>query len=225
MRMTARVAACDTPSKAWARALAYTAPIARNPDATLSTQINDLAETFGDRPALIGKDVTLSYRALAARANRFARWALAQGLGRGDVVCLLMHNCPEYFAAWLGITRTGAIAALVNTNLVGDSLTHAIRAASPKCIVVGADLAETVAAARAAIESAVPCWVQGTDGCVHDMSPLESALEAQLSMPLKASECAPPSTRDPALYIYTSGTTGLPKAAVVSHHRVLQWSY
>ena len=34
-----------------------------------------------------------------------------------------------------------------------------------------------------------------------------------------------PSTRDPALYIYTSGTTGLPKAAVVSHHRVLQWSY
>jgi fatty-acyl-CoA synthase len=30
---------------------------------------------------------------------------------------------------------------------------------------------------------------------------------------------------DRALFIYTSGTTGLPKAAIVSHARVLQWSY
>ena len=30
---------------------------------------------------------------------------------------------------------------------------------------------------------------------------------------------------DRALYIYTSGTTGLPKAANVSHARVMQWSH
>ena len=30
---------------------------------------------------------------------------------------------------------------------------------------------------------------------------------------------------DPALLIYTSGTTGLPKAANVSHHRVMSWSH
>ena len=30
---------------------------------------------------------------------------------------------------------------------------------------------------------------------------------------------------DPALLIYTSGTTGLPKAAYVSHRRVLEWSF
>ncbi len=29
---------------------------------------------------------------------------------------------------------------------------------------------------------------------------------------------------DRALHIYTSGTTGLPKAANVSHHRLMQWS-
>jgi fatty-acyl-CoA synthase len=33
------------------------------------------------------------------------------------------------------------------------------------------------------------------------------------------------SIEDRALYIYTSGTTGLPKAANVSHARVLQWSH
>ena len=30
---------------------------------------------------------------------------------------------------------------------------------------------------------------------------------------------------DRALYIYTSGTTGPPKAAIVSHARVMQWSH
>ena len=30
---------------------------------------------------------------------------------------------------------------------------------------------------------------------------------------------------DPALLIYTSGTTGLPKAAYVSHHRVMMWTH
>jgi len=31
--------------------------------------------------------------------------------------------------------------------------------------------------------------------------------------------------KDTALYIYTSGTTGLPKAAKISHYRLMQWSH
>jgi len=223
--MTRTAIVPDTPSKAWARALANTAAIARNPGVTFPTLITELAETFGDRPALIGEDVTYSYRALASRANQFARWALAQGVCRGDVVCLVMQNCPDYLAAWLGITRTGAVASLVNTNLVGDSLAHAIRTASPKCIVVGADLADAVAAATASLEPAVSCWVHGEEPRGHSMERIDLSLDSESPMELTASECALPSTRDRALYIYTSGTTGLPKAAVVSHHRVLQWSY
>ena len=35
----------------------------------------------------------------------------------------------------------------------------------------------------------------------------------------------PPDIEDRALYIYTSGTTGLPKAANISHARVMQWGH
>ena len=38
-------------------------------------------------------------------------------------------------------------------------------------------------------------------------------------------EFPPLSIEDLALYIYTSGTTGLPKAANVSHYRLMTWSY
>ena len=219
--VTTSVQVTDTPSKAWARALAYTAPIARNPGVTLPTLINELAETFGDRAALIGEDVTMSYRVLAARANQFARWALSQGLGRGQVVCLVMQNCPDYLAAWLGITRVGAVTALINTNLIGESLAHAINVAAPRCIIVGADLATVVADVIPIAES--PCWVMG--GTLQGMHSLDAALATQSTAPVTSVECSSPTTRDRALYIYTSGTTGLPKAAVVSHQRVLQWSY
>ncbi len=43
--------------------------------------------------------------------------------------------------------------------------------------------------------------------------------------PLRDSECAPAAIDATALYIYTSGTTGLPKAANVSHYRLMQWSH
>ncbi|HEY2379382.1 MAG TPA: long-chain-acyl-CoA synthetase [Gemmatimonadaceae bacterium] len=213
----------DTPNKAWARALALTAPIAQNPTTTLPIRVSEMAETWGERVALIGEDETLSYRGLAERSNRYTRWALEHRISRGDVVCLVMHNCPEYLAAWLGITRTGAIAALINTNLVGESLAHAIRVASSKGIVVSAELAPLVAAIRSSIDASLPCWVQG--GSMDGMVNIDESLRRHTAAAVTAGECALPSTRDRALYIYTSGTTGLPKAAVVSHHRVLQWSY
>lgn len=208
---------------AWLRALQATAEIGREPTVTLATHLGDLAETFGDRPALIGEDETLSYHALADRANRYARWALEQGVGRGDVVALVMHNCPEYLACWIGITRTGAIVSLVNTNLVGESLAHALRTAAPKHIVAGAEHARAVAEVLPLLESTPGCWAHGVD--VTGMPRIDHALARQRGTPLSVAECAAPTLRDAALHIFTSGTTGLPKAARVSHYRVMQWSY
>jgi fatty-acyl-CoA synthase len=222
MVVTQPAAAGDTPNKAWARALALTAPIARNPELTLPILIGQLAGTHGDKAALLGEDEAFSYSELADRANRYARWTLSQGIAPGQVVCLVMHNCPEYLAAWLGITRTGAVAALVNTNLVGDSLAHAIRVVSPKCVLVSTELAPALASIAPMIVPST-CWVRG--GAAFGMPSIDTELDSVSAEPLTAAECALPTTQDRALYIYTSGTTGLPKAAKVSHHRLLQWSY
>jgi fatty-acyl-CoA synthase len=222
--MTARVDdSSNSALKAWVRALAMTAPIARNPMVTLPIRIDELAQTFDSAPALIGDDETLSYRTLAERSNRYARWALAHGAGAGSVVCLMMANCPDYLAAWLGITRAGGIVALVNTRLVGDSLAHAMSVVAPKHVIVGAEFAAAVAAVRPRLAPEVLCWAHGAGR--HGLPRIEAAIEGGSGQRLSHAHCALPSIADRALYIYTSGTTGWPKAANVSHYRLMQWSH
>src|SRR5215470_14818744 len=108
---------------AW-RSLRATMPIAKNPTRVFPRMLEALAAQHGDKPALIADIETLTYRGLAERANRYARWALTQGLAKGEVVCLLMPNRPEFMAIWLGITNAGGAVALLNTNLTGPSLAH-----------------------------------------------------------------------------------------------------
>src|SRR6266852_3559869 len=98
------------------RALKNTTPIARNPTRVFPLLIEELAAKHGDKPALVCDRETLSYRGLAERANRYARWALAQDLAKGEVVALLMPNRPEYLAIWIGVTAAGGVVALLNTN-------------------------------------------------------------------------------------------------------------
>src|SRR3989454_6687142 len=81
-------------AKAWLRALEMTAPITEQ--RVLPNVVQDLAERFGDAPALLSERECWTYRELAERSNRYARWALEQGVGQGDVVSLLMPNRPEY---------------------------------------------------------------------------------------------------------------------------------
>jgi fatty-acyl-CoA synthase len=204
------------------RALERTATIERNPRRTLPIVIDDLAGRYESAPALTSADTTLSYRSLAREANRYCRWALAQGLRPGDVVCLLLENCPAYMASWLGLTRAGITVALLNTHLTGESLRHCIRIVSPRGLIAGAGFSERVLAGPEPIVAGVRCWSLGGD---TSLPRVDQALEEFAGESLSAAECAPPSLADRALYIYTSGTTGLPKAAVVSHHRLMQWSH
>jgi fatty-acyl-CoA synthase len=140
-------------AKAWLRALELTAPIANNPDRILPAVILEVAARMGDAPALLSDQESFTYRALAERTNQYARWALDQGLRKGDVVCLLMANRPEFMAIWLGITSAGAIVSLLNTNLAGPSLGHCIRAVSPKHIIVSAELTQRLTEALRTLHS------------------------------------------------------------------------
>jgi fatty-acyl-CoA synthase len=210
-------------ARTWVRALELAATIPRNPDRLLSDVIEEVAARCGDAPALLSDRECLSYRGLVERSNKYARWALQHGLQKGEVVCLLMTNRPEYFAAWLGITSVGGVVALLNNNLVGPSLAHCIDVVQPRHLIVASEFIDAVAAARASLSTAPVIWTHGAD---HSIFPrVDVEVQRQNVRQLSREDRPALTIEDRALYIYTSGTTGLPKAASVSHARVLQWSY
>jgi fatty-acyl-CoA synthase len=212
-----------SPGKAWLRALELTAPIARNPYRILSSVVEERATQLGNKPALLSDGESLTYQELSQRVNQYARWALDQGLGKGEVVGLLMSNRPEYLAIWLGITSVGGVVSLLNTNLTGPSLAHCIQVVSPKHLIVAAEFAGPMAAALAELPLAPAVWLHGD--MASSWPRLDLEIEAKSGEALSEQEKRPPTVEDKALYIYTSGTTGLPKAANISHARAMQWGH
>src|ERR1700688_4389275 len=148
-------------AKAWLKAIELTSRIEANPLALFADVVDDWAERQPDRPALISDLETFSYRALAARINQYARWALVAGLAPGDTVCLLMPSRPEYVAAWLGISRVGGVVALINTKLVGSSLSHCVNVANADHVIVASELADIFEAARPYLDRVPKIWMHG----------------------------------------------------------------
>ena len=69
-------------------------------------------------------------------------------------------------------------------------------------------------------------WILGGHAELDDhdaATALDEIVDALDGSPLKAEEREPVTINDRALLIYTSGTTGLPKAASISHRRILNW--
>jgi fatty-acyl-CoA synthase len=161
----------------------------------------------------------LSYRELARRSNRYSRWALSHDLGKGDAVCLMMPNRPEFLALWVGITRVGGVVALLNTHLTGTALAHCINVVSPKHIIVAAELFGAMESARAHITGNAEIWLHGDADA--NFARIDRELDGLSGDELAAGDRRSLTIEDRALFIYTSGTTGLPKAANINHYRVM----
>jgi fatty-acyl-CoA synthase len=218
-----RLAADVTTLRGALRTLRMTTHIAENPTRIFPDVVEQLAEHYGDAPALLSDRESFTYREFAARSNRYARWALEEGLAKGDTICLLMPNRPEFLGLWVGVTRIGGVVALLNTNLTGKALAHCVNVVSPKHIVVAAELWNSLKSAQPDITANAKIWIYGAGA--EDFSRLDQALERFAGDRLDPAERRPLTIEDRALYIYTSGTTGLPKAANMNHYRVMLASH
>jgi fatty-acyl-CoA synthase len=201
-------------AKTWLKAIELTSRIETEPLRLFADVVEDWAARQPDRPALVSDAQTLSYRALAERINRYARWALSTGIERGDTVCLIMPTRPDYVAAWLGIGRVGGVVALINTRLVGQSLAHCVNVARADHIILASEIADVFEAARPLVEGAPKIWSD---------EDIDIALARFDGASLTPAERRDVTINERALLIYTSGTTGLPKAASISHRRILNW--
>ncbi len=211
------------PAQCWARALRNLGDLDRQTWASLSDLVDERAISFADRTALTSPGEVLTYRGLAAAKNQYANWAIAQHVAAGQTVGLLMPNRPAYLAIWLGITQAGACAALINTNMRGDALLHAMSTVHAKNLIVDHALLPLLEDVRPRLPPDCVIWVHGPP---HDIPAGLHHLDRTAYAQHRDSGAHAPAidTDATALLIFTSGTTGLPKAARLSHYRLLEWS-
>jgi fatty-acyl-CoA synthase len=123
-----------------------------------------------------------------------------------------MPNRPDFFALWVGISRTGAVVALINTNLRDAALAHCLDTVAPSHVIVDDSLAEALSGAEDHLTASPTHWRAGQ----IDLAALDGG-------PFAAEAFDQVRQTDNALFIFTSGTTGLPKAARISHGRIMSW--
>ncbi len=194
-------------NRLWLAALRATSAMAATPLLTLPRRIEAEALAHGDAPAILSAEACLSYAALAGQMRRTARFALAQGWGRGDVIALHMLNSADYLATWLGLTRVGIVTALLNPQLAAAGLTHGLQVAGARAVIGDVSLKVEPGLPVIRFDAAFRATLSGFSDAALDESEAENI-----------------TLDDPALLIFTSGTTGMPKAARLSHHRILTWS-
>lgn len=217
-----KAARAPSASKIWLKAIELTARIETLQGRLFADVVDNWARRQPDRVALVTDDASLDYDGLSKRINRYARWALSVGVAKGDTVGLIMPSGIDYVAAWLGISRVGGVVALINTKLVGQSLAHCLDVAKPSHIIVAHELSEMLESATPHLKTDAKVW---THGDARGERAIDVALAVLDDVPLSPEERGGVTIDDRALLIYTSGTTGLPKAASISHRRILNWGF
>jgi fatty-acyl-CoA synthase len=186
---------------------------------TVADAFESAADRFANRIAIEWGDEKISYRELDERANRVAAWAHGVGIGPGDTVALFMENRPEFLVCWLGLAKAGACTALINTNLTGVPLVHALTVSGANRLILGGELSAAWEGVRAELREKFAVFASGSP--VAGATNLDAELRDKRCVRLPASVRAGLTSGDPLFYIYTSGTTGNPKAAKFSHARFL----
>jgi fatty-acyl-CoA synthase len=215
------VAQAANPARAWLRALESTAEGTRDPNRILPRAVADWARSYADAPALVSDRERFSFRDLEKRMNQYSRWALAKGVQQGEPIALVMGNRPEYFVIWLGLIQVGAIVALIGSELRAPAIAHALKTAGARRIITSAECADVCRSAAAALGERAEIWIHGSrEG---ETRSIDLGAAAASGDALTGDELRPVTLNDRALRIFTSGTTGLPKAAEVSHRRLVTW--
>ena len=144
---------------------------------------------------------------------------------RATAIALVMRNRPDYFALWLGLTQIGAVAALVSPDLAPAALAHALKVSgATRSDRRRAILLKPCMTAPAGSRAPLELWTH--KGARADMA-LRSTARSRgpVRRAARRSEARAVTLDDQALRIFTSGTTGLPKAAEVSHRRIVVWTH
>ncbi|KAJ5081775.1 hypothetical protein NUU61_010039 [Penicillium alfredii] len=159
---------------------------------------------------------TWSYSQLKDLVDRFAALLQARDIKAGDFVGVFMSNSPEMVVALYALSKLGAVAAMINTNLRDDTFVHCLNVSGSKSVISTPDLSQFVCVELPHISFNFSSF----EGVSAGSTELVTSTELQQFSPAGLAP-AKRTPRDLTALIYTSGTTGKPKACAVRNMMTL----
>ncbi len=99
------------------------------------------AAKMPDKTAVVAADAKLTYRQLNQRANRIAHTLIEQGVGKGDLVAVLLPRKSDLLSALFGILKTGAAYLPVDPDYPADRVKHILADSKAKTVIDESTLA------------------------------------------------------------------------------------
>jgi long-chain acyl-CoA synthetase len=201
--------------------------------------VENAARDYPDRPALIFRGNVIDYRTFNELSDRVAAGLAAMGLAKGDKVCLLMPNTPQFVIAFYGILKAGGVVVATNPLYTAGEIAHQVADAECKLAVVTSNFYDKFKAAQpqTAVTQVVVSHIKDyMPNTIKMLFPVLALIKSDLKVHqvklrdgdtwlLDLIDRYPASMRpvleigpeDVAMFQYTGGTTGTSKGAVNTH--------
>jgi acyl-CoA synthetase (AMP-forming)/AMP-acid ligase II len=166
------------------------------------------ADRFPDRPCLIWGEEVFTYGDVHARAGRLAAGLQRLGIGSGDVVAMILYNCPEFLEAMFAVSWIGGVFMPINWRLAAEEVAYIAGHAGARLVVSEAELASLAEAASARV-GGVP--IVGVGPVPAGWTRLEALLSTEPAV------MADVGGDDVHRLMYTSGTTARPKGVMITY--------
>ena len=176
------------------------------------------AKECPEKEAVIFEDRRITYGELSERVNALAKGLLDLGLGKGDIIAILLYNCSEFMELTFAINKIGAAWLPLNWRLAGEELAYILNHGEAKMLFSEADFYETLTNIKDKLPKiknyiGVGKTVSAGWESYDDIIKRNSGIEVPTAIV---------ELDDLERLMYTSGTTAHPKGVMITYEN-LYW--
>lgn len=170
---------------------------------TIFNMFSEMAREIPERTAVVFKDKRYTYKELDEISDRLGKYIASLGIGREDVVSILIPRCEYMAIAPLGVIKAGAAYQPLDPTYPKDRLMYMLEDAQAKLLIVDRELLPLV---------------DGYEGNVLYMDEIMQIEDRDM-------ELKEPELHDLFILLYTSGSTGVPKGCMLEYGNITAFSH